>query len=81
MIIFDEREQKKLTDITILLDKDEATQMLGYLGELLSSSADDSHFHLNNSSHSKEITLALYDKHGELKNFACKYRELIATEG
>jgi len=64
----------------MLFSKSEATQLIGYLEDLLSGTGQYAHYHLNNSNYSKEITIALYDKNGCLDNFAKKYKELILSE-
>ena len=80
MIILDENTNISLINITILLTKNEATQMIGYLEELLSNTEQNVHYHLNNDNFSKEITIALYDKQNNSNNFAEKYKKLIFTE-
>ena len=81
MIIFDEMQNKSLGDVSILLDKSEASQLLSYLKGMIASNAPDEHFHLNNEDYSKEITVSLYDKNGSLEGFAEKYKKLIQSEG
>ena len=80
MIIFDETSNKSLDNITLLLTKNEATQMIGYLEDLLLNTEKNEHYHLNNDSYSKEITIAFYNKVGCLDNFSSKYKNLILSE-
>ena len=83
MIIFDETTDKSLTNITLLLSKPEATQMLGYLEELLlhENTRQGQHFHLNNNDFSKELTISLYNSKQCSNSFADKYKALISLEG
>ena len=80
MIIWDENTNKSLTDITMLLSKSEAIQLISYLDELLKSTNLNTHYHLNNDNYSKEITLALYDKNECLSGFEEKYKRLILSD-
>ena len=80
MIVFDETTDKNLVNTTILLTKNEAIQLMGYLEDLLSNTEQNEHYHLNNDNFSKEITIALYDKKGNLDSFATKYKTLILTD-
>ena len=86
MIIFNESADQsselntELENITILLTESEATQMIGYLEYLISEADKKAHYHLNNDDYSKEITLALYDRDGDLEHFAQKYREAILRD-
>ena len=80
MIILDEATNKNLTNITILLTRNEASQMIGCLEDLLSEAGQNTHYHLNNDSYSKEITIASYDKIGCLDNFSEKYKKLISAD-
>ena len=79
MIVLDEITNNSLSNITILLQKNEAIQMIGYLEDLLSNATQNEHCHLNNDNYSKEITIALYDKK-RLEGFEDKYKELISEE-
>lgn len=80
MIIFDETTNKSLENITLLLTKSEARQMVGYLEELLLNTEQIEHYHLNNDNFSKEITIACYDKKQCIDNFADKYKNLILLD-
>jgi len=80
MIIIDESTNNNLTNITILLAKNEIIQMIGYLKELLLNEENSTHYHLNNDNYSKEITLASYEKNGCLDNFSEKHKNLILSE-
>ena len=80
MIIVDELTNKSLNNITVLLENSEATQLIGYLEELLLCVSQEEHYHLNNDSFSKEITVALYSKKGNLDNLADKYKKLILED-
>jgi len=81
MIILDELTNKNLANVTILLTKSEATQMLGYLENLLSDLGQNAHFHLNSDCFTKEITLARYEKDECLDRFADKYKKQILLDG
>jgi len=82
MKIFDEIQNKSLSTITILLTKKEAAQLHSYLEQLIRETEPNEHvhFHLENEDFSKEITIALYDKNGNLESFSERYRKLILTD-
>ncbi|MDL2220450.1 hypothetical protein LJC55_02155 [Eubacteriales bacterium OttesenSCG-928-N14] len=80
MIIFDEDRDILIENITILLKKEEADQLIYCLKELLSNTEKNGHYHLNNDNYSKEITVALYDKEKDLNNFAYKYQKAILED-
>ena len=67
MRILDEITNRSISNVTLLLEKVEAIQLIGYLEELVSSEVQNEHYHLNNADFSKEITLALYND----TNFDC----------
>ena len=77
MILYDETASKEIDNITVLLEKSEVIQLISYLNDLLHCSTMDEHYHLNNDDYSKEVTIALYEKNGNLDHFAEKYRKLI----
>jgi len=80
MRIFDEMANKSVSNLTLLLEKAEAIQLIGYLEELVSVEGIQSdHYHLNNADYSKEITIALYEN-GNLDNFSERYRLLISKD-
>ena len=79
MKIFDEKNNKTLKSLTLLLSKSEAIQFIGYLEELVSEGAEKEHFHLNNEDYSKEITLALYDVN-DINHFSDRYKKLILED-
>ena len=70
MIILNEDTYASLANITVLLKRSEASQMISYLEELLLNNKQNKHFHLNNENYSKEITLALYDYPEDIEGFA-----------
>jgi len=80
MKIIDEMTNKSLSNITILLEKSELTQLIGYLEDLSSEVAQNEHYHLNNDDYSKEITIAVYDDKGSLEHFAEKYKKIIVSD-
>jgi len=80
MVIFDETNNNELNNLTLLLKKDEVVQLIGYLNDLLLMDSKNEHYHINNDDYSKEITIALYSKDGELDHFAEKYRKIIIQE-
>ena len=82
MKIFDEIQNKSLNDVTILLNKGEAIQLIGYLEQLVANTKPNEHvhYHLNNEDFSKEITVALYDKSSSLENFSETYKKLILSD-
>ena len=80
MKILDEETNKSLSNITILLQRNELNQLIGYLEELSLSVTKNEHYHLNNDDYTKEITIALYDQQGEIDHFSEKYRKLILSD-
>ena len=63
MRILNDEDDKSLKLVSVLLTKDEALQMVGYLEDLIQGNTD--HAHVMSDDYSKEITLSLYDQ----KNF------------
>ena len=80
MRILDETADKSLSFITILLEKKELAQFIGYLKQLSLDTDQKNHYHFNNDDFSKEITIALYTKDGCLEHFADRYKKLIVTD-
>ena len=79
MRILDQNTNKSIKNITVLLEKAEAIQLMGYLEELVVDEKQNAHYHLNNADYSKEITIALYDN-DNLSNFSDRYKLLIAND-
>ena len=80
MRILDEIANKSISNLTLLLEKAEAIQLIGYLEELVSVEGIQSdHYHLNNTDYSNEITIALYDD-SNLDNFSDRYKLLITKD-
>jgi len=80
MKIIDENTNQSLSNVTVLLEKNEIAQLIGYLEDLVSCDAHNGHFHLSDDNYSKEITIALYARNGNLDHFADKYRKLILSD-
>jgi len=80
MKIFNEDTNKSLSNITILLTKNEILQLISNLENLSSDIINNNHFHLNSDDYSKEITISLYDQNGVLDYFEEKYRKLILSD-
>ena len=59
MRILNYADDAPLDNICVYLTRAEAKVMLGYLEQLLAESG--SHFHLNDESYEREITLTVYD--------------------
>ena len=78
MRLLDETTDKSINNLTLLLKKTEAIQLIGYL-ELLTKEDPNGHYHLNNEDYSKEITLALYDD-GNITEFSNRYKSLITED-
>ena len=79
MRILDEITNKSVKNLTILLEKNEAIQLIGYLEELVFRGVPNEHHHQNNADYSKEITIALYDD-SNLNCFSERYRLLITED-
>jgi len=77
MILYDESNGKSLTNITILLTPEEASELISALKRLTTEPGD--HVHIDNEAYSKEITIALYTP-DNAKTFARHFQELIITE-
>jgi hypothetical protein len=59
--ILDDESDRKLDSVSIFLTKEEATQLRGYLNQLLDNPALQ-HSHLSSVDCQKEITVCLYDE-------------------
>ncbi|MCL2425180.1 MAG: hypothetical protein FWD05_02470 [Oscillospiraceae bacterium] len=79
MKMLDMKTNNSVNDLTLLLKKEEAVQLLGYLEELLSEEGEGDHHHLNNYDYSKELTIALYDE-SNADNFSERYKLLISED-
>ena len=80
MRMLDERANTSISNLTLLLEKPEAIQLIGYLEELVSAEGVLSdHYHLNDADYSKEITLALYTE-DKIDNFSDRYKLLITKD-
>ena len=80
MIILNESTKEIISNVSIFLARSEAIQMAGYLEDLLRT-AERHHCHINNDDYSREITISLYDKSGNLDGFAENYRKIILSDG
>ena len=80
MVLFDGITKNELYDVILLLKESEVVQLIGYLNDLLLSDTKREHYHLSNDNYSKEITVALYDKDGELNHFAEEIKKAILSE-
>ena len=79
MRILDEKTNNSISNLTILLEKDEAVQLIGYLEDLILEKTPNEHCHLNNADYSKEITIALYEKYN-VEGFSDRYKSLIMND-
>jgi hypothetical protein len=79
MRILDVMSNKSIKEVTLLLEKDEAFQLIGYLKALVLEGAENDHYHLNSSDYSKEITIALYDE-ADINGFSDRYKLLITKD-
>ncbi|MBE7034163.1 MAG: hypothetical protein E7406_08070 [Ruminococcaceae bacterium] len=77
MRILDEDRNKALNNITLLLTKEEAMQILSDLDDLVNGDTKGDHYHINNNDFSKEITVALYDENKIDDFFSKRYEKLI----
>lgn len=66
-----------LRNITVYLTPAEATQMIGYLEQLLAE-PDQHHFHLNDDEYRREITLTVYQA-DDLEHYDERSKKLIET--
>ena len=75
MRILNSATDQPLSNIVIYLTPAEATQMLGYLEQLLAE-PDQHHAHMNDEDFIHEVTLAVYTDQN-LSEFNVRSRELI----
>lgn len=75
MRILNGATDQPLSDIVIYLTPAEATQMLGYLEQLLAE-PDQHHAHLDDENFTHEVTLAVYTDQN-LSEFDVRSRKLI----
>ena len=61
MFILDDESNSKLNSITILLNKAEVIELLGYAKQLLETPTPSDHYHLSSDDYQKEITICMYD--------------------
>ena len=78
MRILDEESDKKLDNVSIFLNKEEAVQLRCYLNQLLDNPKLQ-HSHLSSSDYQKEITICLYDEKN-LENFNERSIKLIRED-
>jgi hypothetical protein len=76
MYIIDDDNNTKLDSVTLLLNKVEAKQFLGYLKQLLEENPKSDHYHLESDDFQQEITICLYE-HDKLDNFSDKINKII----
>lgn len=76
MRILNSADNTPLNNICIYLTPAEATQMVGYLEQLLVEPGE--HFHLNDDEYQREITLTVYQA-GNLKHYDERSKKLIQT--
>lgn len=79
MYILDDESNKKLNCITVVLNKSEIQQMLGYAKQLLENSPSSDHYHLSSEDYQKEITFCLYDPEN-ISDFNPRIQKLIKDD-
>ena len=67
---------KPARSVELYLTRAEATELLGYVEELIASSDGGAHAHLNDIEMKREIMLALYDP-SDLSGFSGRARSLL----
>ena len=77
MRILDESADKKLDRVMIYFTKEEASEMKDSLELLLSNKT--AHYHINDESFEKEITISLYSKE-DLSHFDARSKKLIEED-
>jgi hypothetical protein len=77
--MLDETSNQSIGNLTLLLEKAEAIQLIGYLEDLVSEESPNEHFHLNDAEYTKEITIALYEDK-RLDGFSDRYKLLITED-
>jgi hypothetical protein len=75
MRILNETTDSPVDNILLLLTRQEATQIISYLGELLSGTPGD-HFHVESEDFQREITLALCEA-DDIETFSPRIKRLI----
>ena len=78
MRIYNEDEDKALSNISIFLTHDEGYQLISYLEELLKDPSYH-HAHLSSNDYQKEITFCIYDDKN-LDSFDPRTRKLIVDD-
>ena len=78
MRILDNESDKKLDDIAIFLNMEEAIQLRGYLNQLLDNPKLQ-HAHLSSADYQKEITICLYNEK-DLQGFHPRAIKLIKED-
>lgn len=75
MRILNLNDDLPLSNITVYLTPAEATQMVGYLEQLLAE-PEQHHAHLNDDEYQREITLTVYQT-GNLEHYDERSKKLI----
>lgn len=79
MYTLDDENDKELNSITIILNKSEIKQLIGYAKQLLEEPPSSEHFHLSNADYQKEITLCLCEPKN-INNFSARIQRLIKND-
>ncbi len=76
MRLLDEDRNQAVMGLTLLLTPAEARELASKLSGLLEADWDGNHFHVNDASYERELTVAIYTKEN-LTSFDDRSRELI----
>ena len=70
-------DSRSLNEVLLILEPSEAVQLIGYVKQLLEIDSSNVHFHLNDASYQKEITLCLV-KDQDFTSFHPSIRAIVA---
>lgn len=76
MYILDDESDKKLNCVTIILNKNEMHQLMGYAKQLLEKPLSSNHYHLSSNDYQKEITICIYDPE-QINQLSTRIQKLI----
>lgn len=79
MRIFDQKNDKALKNVTILLTREEAKQLVFSLKDIIKKNDLSEHLHVNDNDYLHEITLCLYE-HEKLDSLNERIKKLVMKD-
>ena len=79
MYMLDEETNNKLSNITIILNKNELQQLIGYAKQLLETPPSSDHYHLSSEDYQKEITICIQNPE-QIQQFTPRIQKLITDD-